>query len=88
MIRARHRQRNRDNIGHKNWAGCFRCHDGKHFAADAKLSISSEDCNACHTILSQGVGADLLKLTPGGQPFKHPGDDYDHDCTQCHNGSL
>ena len=77
-----------DNIGHKNWAGCFRCHDGKHFAADSKLSISSEDCNACHTILSQGVGADLLKMTPAGQPFKHPGDDYDHDCTECHNGSL
>jgi nitrate/TMAO reductase-like tetraheme cytochrome c subunit len=77
-----------ENIGHKNWPGCFRCHDGKHFASDGKGMIKSDDCNACHTILSQGTGADLLKMTPAGQEFKHPGDDYDHDCTQCHSGDL
>jgi nitrate/TMAO reductase-like tetraheme cytochrome c subunit len=77
-----------DNLGHKNWPGCFRCHDGKHFAIDGKSSIKSDDCDACHTILSQGVGADLLKMTPGGQTFKHPGGDYDNNCADCHTGDL
>jgi nitrate/TMAO reductase-like tetraheme cytochrome c subunit len=77
-----------DNLGHKNWPGCFRCHDGKHFAEDGKRSIASSDCNACHTILAQGVGADLLKMTPGGQAFKHPGGDYDNGCADCHTGDL
>ncbi len=74
-----------DNIGHKNWPGCFRCHDGKHFAADGKRSIKASDCKTCHTILAQGAGADLLKLTSGGQEFKHPGGDYDPSCTDCHS---
>lgn len=77
-----------ENIGHKNWPGCFRCHDGKHFADDGTSTIKANDCNACHTILSQGTGADLLKMTPGGQEFKHPGDDWGHDCTECHSGDL
>jgi len=77
-----------ENIGHKNWPGCFRCHDGNHFAGDGKSMIKSDDCNACHTILSQGTGADLVKMTPAGQEFKHPGGDSDHDCTECHSGDL
>ena len=77
-----------DNLGHKNWQGCFRCHDGKHLASDGVRTIKSSDCNACHTILSQGTGADLLKLTPGGQNFKHPGGEYDNNCADCHSGDL
>ncbi len=77
-----------DNLGHKDWAGCFRCHDGKHFASDGVKSITSTDCNACHIILSQGAGAEMLNLTPGGQKFKHPGDDYDNNCADCHDGKL
>jgi len=77
-----------DNIGHKNWPGCFRCHDGKHLTADGQRSIKASDCNTCHTILAQGSGADLLKLTPGGQEFKHPGGDYDPNCNDCHSGGL
>jgi len=30
----------------------------------------------------------LLQLSPGGQPFKHPGGDYDLTCYDCHNGGL
>jgi nitrate/TMAO reductase-like tetraheme cytochrome c subunit len=77
-----------DNLGHKNWPGCFRCHDGKHVAEDGQRTITSSDCNACHTILAQGVGADLQKLTPGGQNFKHPGGDFDNGCADCHSGDL
>jgi hypothetical protein len=75
-----------DNIGHLIWSGCFRCHDGNHKSTDGKIITAS--CDACHTILAQGSGADLLQLVPGGQPFKHPGGDYDNTCNQCHDGTL
>ncbi len=77
-----------DNIGHKDWPGCFRCHDGNHVTDDGKRTIKASDCNACHVILAQGTGPDLLKMTPAGQEFKHPGGDYDHTCNECHNGAL
>jgi hypothetical protein len=38
------------NIGHNDFPGCFRCHDGSHSAKDA-TSIT-QDCNACHSLLS------------------------------------
>ena len=76
-----------DNIGHKDWPGCFRCHDGLHKSPDGKRSIKANDCNACHTILAQGSGAELNQLSPSGQKFKHPGDPVDGGCTDCHNGS-
>ncbi len=77
-----------DNIGHMIWPGCFRCHDGKHNTDDGKRTIKANDCNACHTILAQGSGAELQQLSPGGQPFKHPGGDYDLSCNDCHSGGL
>jgi hypothetical protein len=77
-----------DHIGHKDWLGCFRCHDGRHKTPDGKKEISSSDCNSCHTILAQGSGDDLKKLTPDGQPFKHPGDEVDGACNDCHTGGL
>jgi hypothetical protein len=77
-----------NNIGHLLWPGCFRCHDGNHKSADGKVITAS--CDACHTILSQGSGAELLQLTPGGQPFKHPGGDVGggNSCNECHDGTL
>jgi len=77
-----------DNIGHMIWPGCFRCHDGKHKTADGARSIKASDCNTCHTILSQGSGDELNLLTPGGQKFKHPGDEVDGACNDCHTGGL
>jgi nitrate/TMAO reductase-like tetraheme cytochrome c subunit len=77
-----------DNIGHKDWPGCFRCHDGLHKTADGKRSIKANDCNACHTILAQGSGAELNQLTPNGQKFKHPGDEVEGGCNDCHTGGL
>jgi nitrate/TMAO reductase-like tetraheme cytochrome c subunit len=77
-----------DNIGHKDWPGCFRCHDGQHKTADGKRVIKANDCNACHTILTQGRGAELDLLTPNGQKFKHPGDEVDGACNDCHDGKL
>ena len=77
-----------DNIGHKDWSGCFRCHDGNHKTANGKRSIKASDCSTCHTILAQGSGAELKQLTPDGQKFKHPGDEVDGACNDCHTGGL
>jgi nitrate/TMAO reductase-like tetraheme cytochrome c subunit len=77
-----------NNIGHKDWAGCFRCHDGKHQSADGKRVIKANDCNACHLILSQGNGPDLEQLSPKGLEFKHPGEELEKGflCNDCHSG--
>ena len=77
-----------NNIGHKDWPGCFRCHDGSHRTADGSHTIKANDCNACHTILAQGSGAELDLLSPKGQKFKHPGDEVDGSCNDCHTGGL
>ncbi len=40
-----------NNLGHEDFPGCFRCHDGMHTAADGR-SIEA-DCNTCHVLLAQ-----------------------------------
>ncbi len=77
-----------NDIGHKDWLGCFRCHDDNHVSADGKAMVKGSDCNMCHVILAQGKGADLLRLAPTGLTFKHPGGELDPDltCSDCHNG--
>jgi nitrate/TMAO reductase-like tetraheme cytochrome c subunit len=40
-----------NHIGHMNYPGCFRCHDGSHAAKDG-TSIT-QDCSACHNLLAQ-----------------------------------
>jgi hypothetical protein len=39
-----------NNIGHEDFLGCFRCHDGNHTSADGR--VITQDCSACHTILA------------------------------------
>jgi nitrate/TMAO reductase-like tetraheme cytochrome c subunit len=76
-----------NNIGHKEWPGCFRCHDGEHKTADGKKSIQASNCSACHVLLAQGRGEELLKLNAQGKPFEHPGGDVgDTKCSECHTG--
>ncbi len=76
------------NLGHKDWPGCFRCHDGEHKSADGKKIIRANDCTTCHIILAQGSGADLLNLSAQGKKFVHPGDEIPDGylCSDCHNG--
>ncbi|MGO9255397.1 MAG: cytochrome c3 family protein [Bryobacteraceae bacterium] len=38
------------NVGHTDFPGCFRCHDGSHNAKDG--SSITQDCNACHNLLA------------------------------------
>jgi len=39
-----------NNIGHEDFLGCFRCHDGSHVSSDGRAI--NADCTACHTILA------------------------------------
>lgn len=39
-----------NNLGHTDFPGCFRCHDGSHTSADGKTI--SNDCTACHNLLA------------------------------------
>jgi formate-dependent nitrite reductase cytochrome c552 subunit len=39
-----------NNIGHEDFLGCFRCHDGNHKSSDGR--VISDDCSACHQVLA------------------------------------
>ena len=39
-----------NNIGHTDFPGCFRCHDGNHSSAGGK--VVTQDCGACHHLLA------------------------------------
>jgi nitrate/TMAO reductase-like tetraheme cytochrome c subunit len=78
-----------NNIGHKDWPGCFRCHDDKHKTSSGQ-SVSASDCSSCHAIIAQGKGDELGTLTAKGLEFAHPGGELDPDltCSDCHNGGV
>jgi hypothetical protein len=78
-----------ENIGHKDWPGCFRCHDGTHKSSDGKAKIPASDCTSCHTIIAQGTGADLAKFNLKGSAFVHIDAEYENfDCASCHTGAF
>jgi hypothetical protein len=78
-----------DNIGHFNFRGCYRCHDGTLVEPGGK-TITSE-CNACHTIIAQGPGSKPETISAAGLEFKHPVDIGDSwkttACSDCHTGA-
>ena len=39
-----------NNLGHNDFIGCFRCHDGAHTSADGRTITN--DCDACHHLLA------------------------------------
>jgi nitrate/TMAO reductase-like tetraheme cytochrome c subunit len=78
-----------NNVGHFFYKGCMRCHDGNH-QSDSGVKISHE-CNACHTIMAQGVDGAVERDTTGaGLEFKHPIDIdeawKETGCFECHSG--
>jgi len=77
-----------ENIGHKNWPGCTRCHDDEHKTIDGKKKIVFSNCNQCHILLSQGGSKQLAQMTVEGQKFAHPTDEIPDGfkCSDCHNG--
>ena len=49
-----------NNLGHTDFPGCFRCHDGSHTTADGKTI--TQDCNTCHEPLAmEEVSPEILK---------------------------
>jgi len=77
-----------NNIGHKIWNGCFRCHDGKFVTSEGK-QMKATDCNSCHLILAQGSDAEMEKLNPKGYDFIHIDAPYaDFSCKDCHTGAA
>lgn len=77
-----------NNIGHKEWSGCFRCHDGNHKSNDAR-AIAASDCNSCHTILAQGSGDQMQQLSAKGHSFFHiDAVNEDFSCATCHTGAF
>ena len=50
-----------NNLGHTDFPGCFRCHDGSHSTSDNKMTIT-QDCNTCHEPLAvQEASPGVLK---------------------------
>jgi nitrate/TMAO reductase-like tetraheme cytochrome c subunit len=49
-----------NNLGHTDFPGCFRCHDGSHTTKDGKTI--TQDCNTCHEPLAvEEVSPEILK---------------------------
>ncbi|MCP4428366.1 MAG: hypothetical protein GY803_28085 [Chloroflexi bacterium] len=83
-----------DNLGHKDFPGCFRCHDGKHLTGDEE-AIRLE-CNLCHSVPVLADNTTLvtnLELVRGPEPPSHThsswitlhGQTIDSSCVACHS---
>jgi nitrate/TMAO reductase-like tetraheme cytochrome c subunit len=49
-----------NNLGHTDFPGCFRCHDGAHTASDQKTI--TQDCGVCHNALAvEEASPEVLK---------------------------
>lgn len=82
-----------DNLGHKEWAGCFRCHDGKHI--NEKSESIRIECNLCHSIPVKAPldgSTPVIGLTEAYQPESHVDTnwiarhrfEFDGTCEGCH----
>jgi len=75
------------HIGHSEYNGCFRCHNGQHESEEGR--VISRDCNLCHAMLAQGP-PDMLETTTvdNSLEFKHPVDIgeawKEMACADCH----
>jgi hypothetical protein len=52
-----------NNLGHMDFPGCFRCHDGSHTAGDGKTI--TQDCNTCHEPLATDEASPEILKTLG-----------------------
>jgi hypothetical protein len=82
-----------NNGGHKDFPGCFRCHDGKHLSADGE-SIRLH-CNICHSIpvtVQGNTRPPQLPVSTVQEPASHLETNFiaDHrfqasdECATCH----
>jgi len=85
-----------NNIGHREWAGCFRCHDGKHLnEKDESIRI---ECNLCHSIPLKNRPDGATPVLPLEEPFEPETHidsnwvsrhrfEFDSTCEGCHDVS-
>ena len=52
-----------NNLGHTDFPGCFRCHDGSHTTGDGKTI--AQDCNSCHEPLAMDEASPEILKTLG-----------------------
>ncbi len=78
------------NIGHRNWPGCFRCHDGKHVSETGKAL--GMDCSECHTLPVRSALMPLGSVTLEAKGPWHPvpleGKHASIPCSRCHIAGL
>jgi nitrate/TMAO reductase-like tetraheme cytochrome c subunit len=85
-----------DNVGHADFPGCFRCHDGKHITADNE--VIRLECNLCHAIpqvAKPGQPLPAVDLTIPQPPPSHESTlwlaehrfKFDASCANCHDVS-
>jgi len=79
-----------DHSSHISSAGCMRCHDGNHRAADGQTIRN--DCQLCHVVLAQGPpDQKRFATSEQGLEFEHPsdvGEDWRGPCWECHSGAA
>ena len=84
-----------NNVGHKDFPGCFRCHDGKHMTDNGE-AIRLQ-CTLCHAlpqvVKENGARSVASTVTPGlTPPDSHEAPNWMHDhrskidssCAMCH----
>ena len=82
-----------NNVGHMDFAGCFRCHDGKHM--DAQQKAVRLECNLCHTIPVVAGPSNFvadIEISRGPEPQSHLNANwiamhnqvFDQTCSDCH----
>lgn len=78
-----------DNIGHKDFPGCFRCHNGDMVSDDG--AVVRRTCASCHAFLEKQSVDDESTLIKAGR-FVHPvplvGAHAAALCSQCHTGGA
>ena len=52
-----------NNLGHNDFPGCFRCHDGSHAAAGGKSIV--QDCDTCHQLVATDEASPEILRTLG-----------------------
>jgi len=84
-----------NNVGHKDFPGCFRCHDGKH--VNEKGEAIRLQCTLCHALpqvaLENGAHSVASTIVPGvTPPDSHQAPNWMHEhrsqvdssCAMCH----
>jgi nitrate/TMAO reductase-like tetraheme cytochrome c subunit len=64
-----------NNIGHLDWPGCFRCHDGGHYKVENGAATNEtipSTCNTCHTFPQ--IGPAVASLPINEPPTTHKDD--------------